>query len=178
MMASTTAVEINWVRSLSANLARATSTSSIVLLTIAISKSIGYTWGVAFSSGTAVLMVLIWVWGYPVVFDTLRGWLSRVKTWLGRVKMWCKAALDRVKVKHSDLSTRWETTKQSLKQGWDGMIQRVTSGWDVIKQRVGAAQSISSFNNRTSKTSSDIFSHKVVIIQQSNYLLSTQKLKL
>jgi hypothetical protein len=121
MMSSTTAVGINWIRILAANLARATSTVAVVLLLIALSEPIGYGWGIGFSTFIAICMIIIWVWGDPLVFDTLGGWAGRIKTWCGA--RWGSLKLG--------VSASWESTKQKSQQ-------KVNAALDSIKQRMNA----------------------------------------
>jgi phage-related minor tail protein len=118
MLSSTTAVGINWIRVLAANLAQATSTTAVVLLLLALSEPIGYGWGIGFSTLFAIGMIVIWVLGDPVVFDTLGGWAGSIKTWCG---------------------SSWDSLKQGVNARWDSTKQNVSAGWDSIKQRVNAA---------------------------------------
>ncbi|KAG2591209.1 hypothetical protein PVAP13_5NG435200 [Panicum virgatum] len=120
MMASTTAVGINWMRRVSANLARATSTVSVALLTIAVSKPIGYKWGIGFSCATGASMMLIWVLGDP-----------EVRHWFGGAKKWGKATWEKTKLR---LKQAWIATAQRLKQGWESTKGRLKQRWDSTKE--------------------------------------------
>jgi hypothetical protein len=118
MMSSTTAVGVNWIRIVAANLARTTSTVAVILFLLILSEPIGYGWGIGFSAFFGTGMIVIWVVGDPVVFHALRDWSGRMTT------TWC--------------SSCWDSMKQRVNARWDSMKQRVNARWDTIKQNVSA----------------------------------------
>lgn len=129
MMSSTTAVGINWIRIMAANMARLTSTIAVVLLLLALSEPIGYAWGIAFSVVVGLGMIVIWVLGDPVVLGTLGAWAGCIKTW------WCGLSWDSLK---QGANKRWDSTKQNMSSGWDKHKQNMSAGWDKLKHNMSA----------------------------------------